>query len=268
MPPRLDEVLSELDAIAPLALAADWDNVGLLLEPLANPNPTVRRVLLTIELSERVVDEALEHQAQLVVAYHPPIFHGLKRLTPRDAEGHVLLRTLEGGLAVYSPHTALDAVVGGVNDWLAEAIGPGTCKPVVPSPTESAATGWGRQVELAEPVRLTTAVERIKRHLGLALVRVAASERHSRGAPIRSFAVCAGAGGSVLAPLHGVDLLLTGEMRHHDVREQAVAGTSVVLCDHTNTERGYLPHLAALLQARMDIAVQVSQCDRDPLQVV
>jgi putative NIF3 family GTP cyclohydrolase 1 type 2 len=80
--------------------------------------------------------------------------------------------------------------------------------------------------------------------------------------------VCAGAGGSLFAPLFGPDLFLTGEMRHHDVRAKVEAGASVILCDHTNTERGYLPALARRVGALCpDVVVAISSEDRDPLVV-
>lgn len=272
--PSLEEIAAGLSAIAPLEFAADWDNVGLLLEP--GPRPTgvpfsaearVERVLLTIELGEAVLDEAIEVGAQLVVAYHPFIFKGLKRITTSSAEGRILLRAIDHRLAVYSPHTALDAVVGGVNDWLADALGPGQRRPVEAIPSAPEGTGMGRWIDLVEPRTLANLVSDIKAHLALERVRVAAATPHREGLPIRTAAVCAGAGGSLLADLHDVDFLLTGEMRHHDVRELTDRGTSVVLCDHTNTERGYLPRYAARIRAKWpDLEVNVSHRDRDPLQ--
>ena len=81
--PTRDEVLDVLREIAPLELAAEWDNVGLLVAPRASG--PVARVLLTIDLTEAVANEAVAMKADLVVAYHPPIFHGIKKLDAADA---------------------------------------------------------------------------------------------------------------------------------------------------------------------------------------
>src|SRR5690606_17315058 len=146
------------------------------------------------------------------------------------------------GLTVYSPHTALDAVPGGMTDWLAEALGPGTKRVILPASSdgpELSGAGQGRVVTLTEPVTLSEAVARIKAHLGLSHLRVAAADTHEQGALVRTLAVCPGAGGKVFERVDEVDLLLTGEMRHHDVLGRRAAGTSVVLCDHTNSERGF-----------------------------
>ena len=134
----LSEVLALLDRLAPLNLAEEWDNVGLLLEPSAAAQRAITRIFLCIDLSESVLDEALGAGADFLLAYHPPLFRGVKRFRASAAEDRVLLRALEAGLAVYSPHTALDAAAGGVNDWLASAFGPGRSSPLV---ARQAATG-------------------------------------------------------------------------------------------------------------------------------
>lgn len=265
----LAHLVERLESIAPLAHAEDWDNVGLLLEPApGRDRHEVRRVLLTIDLGEDVLAEASEQGADLVVAYHPPIFAKLGRLTRRSAEERVVMDALRAGIAVYSPHTALDAAPDGVNDWLASALGAKHSAPIEPSRLDVPGYGMGRRLALAQPATLDQLVVGIKRHLGLEHVRVAACERHSAGEPIHTAAVCAGAGGALFAKVSGVDLYLTGEMRHHDVRAKVGAGASVVLCDHTNTERGYLPRFAQRISALCEgVAVELSRADRDPLAV-
>lgn len=267
MPLTSKAVLAELEAMAPLRLAESWDNVGLLVDPHGGDVPC-ERLLLTVDLTWPVFEEALRHRIDLVVAYHPVIFRGVQRLRAQVPSERVLVAALRQGVIVYSPHTALDAVSGGMTDWLASALGEGTTRPIVPT-AEDPTAGQGRLVELAEPLGLDAAVSAIKSHLGLAHLRLATGTRHGAGEPIRTLAVCPGAGGSVFEKVSDVDLLLTGEMRHHDVLARAARGTSVVLCDHTNTERGFLPVLAERLRARLpEVEVLLSQEDRDPLAVL
>lgn len=280
MPLPLASVITALEGLAPLALAASWDNVGLLLEPAPGQGDAVRRVLFTVDLGERELDEAVAGGCELVVAYHPPIFHPLSRLTRGSATERVVLRAIAHGIAVYSPHTALDAVPGGVNDWLLTAFGdrvrdvralaPAPDPTGAPAAGSDAPAGAGRLASLDPPLGIEAAVAAVKSHLGLERVRLAAAPRHAAGEPIRSVAVCPGAGGSLFADVRGADLFWTGELRHHDVRAHNAAGASVILCDHTNTERGYLPLLAERLRARLGEAVEVvlSARDRDPLDVV
>lgn len=268
----LDRVIEVLEALAPPALAEPWDNVGLLLAP-STPR-AIRTILLTIDLTPAVVDEAIVRRAELIVAYHPPLFHAVKRLVPAAGGTSALVRLIEERIAVYSPHTALDAAAGGVNDWLMDAFAPGLRRAlqrpraVVHVTTEAPrAVGQGRLLVLDVATPLAELVAQVKRHLRLRQVAVAVAERHRDGQPISSIAACAGAGTEVIggAP---ADLLLTGEMRHHDVLAALAAGRSVILCGHTNTERGYLVPLADRLRADLSARVQihVSTADVDPLR--
>lgn len=111
-----------MEMVAPSRLAEQWDNVGLILGDRHAP---CSRVLLAIDFTAAVLEEALALGVDAVIAYHPPIFEALKRLTGDDPKQLLLLETAQAGIALLSPHTALDAVHGGVNDWLAEGIAGG-----------------------------------------------------------------------------------------------------------------------------------------------
>lgn len=248
--PSLDALGAALQELAPLERAESWDNVGWISVPSA-PRP-VSTVLLAIDLTKEVAAEAIATGAGLVVAYHPPIFEGLRRLSASQP----IVRLVEERIAVYSPHTALDAAEGGVNDWLADGIGSG--RRTVPEGTTA------RRVSLTKARTLDELVLRVKSHLGVERVRIAIA-----ATAIRSVAVCAGAGGKALTPV-AADLYVTGEMRHHDVLAAVARGTSVILAEHSNTERGYLPvlrdRLARALRGKADVRVATS--DREPLETV
>lgn len=275
------KMLEILGGLAPLEYAESWDNVGLLVDPPGAADRPVRRVVLTIDLTEGVMAEAFEDgPPDLIVAYHPPIFGGLKRLSSRNPLSRSLMRCVASGCSVWSPHTALDAVPGGVNDWLAEGLGPASeVRAITPLAQrrpehEELPTGAGRVVTLATPTGLDVLVDQLKGWLGLERVRVARAPRHEEE-PVHRVAVCPGAGGGLFGGMKPgeVDLLVTGEMRHHDVLARVAQGGSVVLTDHTNTERGFLPRWAkgisqACAQAGGDVRVEVAQADRDPLEVV
>ncbi len=127
---RVADVCEVLEAIAPPALAEDWDNVGLVIGDRSAP---ARRVLLTVDLTPAVLGEARRLGAEMVMAYHPPIFKAVRRLTPEGAA--TAYAAARAGLAVYSMHTALDAAEGGTNDVLADAIGLTGTRPLQPAAT-------------------------------------------------------------------------------------------------------------------------------------
>ncbi len=124
---RIGDLVKALARVAPPALAAAWDNVGLLIGDAQSP---CDRVLLTIDLTDAVAAEACELRVQAIIAYHPPIFHPIKRLVAHEPSSATIYRVARAGIAVLSPHTALDAVSGGINDWIAQGIGDGACRPL------------------------------------------------------------------------------------------------------------------------------------------
>lgn len=271
---RLETLLRELEDLVPLDLAEDWDNVGLLVEPPAMK--PVQRVLLCIDLTEAVLAEARKNRTQLILAYHPIIFGGLPRITQAVPIQRIVSAALCAGIAVYSPHTAMDCMVGGVNDWLAQGLGKATVRSLMPrldTQQEDAVTdprlGQGRVLELDKPATAAVLLRRIKKHLGLKHLRVALADRHAAGQPVERILLCAGAGSSVVVGAEG-DLVLTGEMGHHDVLAHREAGTSVVLTEHSNTERGYLPLFREHLELHFGSKVRfdVSEVDRDPLVIL
>jgi dinuclear metal center YbgI/SA1388 family protein len=118
--PTVAAVCAFLDRFAPPPLAADWDNVGLLL---GDESAEVRRILTCLTVTSAVVTEATEEHADLIVSHHPVLFRGTKRLSTATADGRLLWPLARAGVAVYSPHTAFDNTPGGINDLLARRVG-------------------------------------------------------------------------------------------------------------------------------------------------
>ena len=257
---KLQSVTQTLGNIAPPSLAEEWDNVGLLINPLRPRN--VKKILLTIDLTETVADEAIASKTDLIVAYHPILFRPANRLNADNAYDRAIMKLVQKNIAVYSPHTALDAVIGGVNDWLADGIGEGEIS--VLQPIENSDAGQGRLVELKRPVKIKTLAQRIKKHLGLKTLRLAAAKEDM---PIKTIALCAGAGADAFKGIQA-DCYLTGEMSHHNVLAATLNGSHVILCEHTNTERGYLPVFRKILAKALGngVDISVSELDSDPIE--
>lgn len=269
MSTKLNDLIDALKLIAPIELGAEWDNIGLLVE--GPPERIIHRVFFTIDLTHAVLDEALAANADAIIAYHPPIFGGVKRLTRRSSSQYLLVRLIEAGLSVWSPHTALDAAANGLGDWLLDGVGMMKERGVIEhcdAAAQSQTVGMGRTGRLEQPVSLMQIAERMKKHLGLAQLRVASATRHADGKLIKRVAVCPGAGGSLFSQVRFTDLVITGEMRHHDVLGKLAVNTSVILTDHTNTERGYLPIFAKRLSDAVGIETLVSTIDADPMVIV
>jgi dinuclear metal center YbgI/SA1388 family protein len=247
---RLKEFIQTLEKIAPPELAEEWDNTGLLIEPLKARE--IKKVLLTIDLTEAVAREAIRLKADFIVAYHPLFFGGFQCLEKSNPQARTAMRLLEKGIGVYSPHTALDAAPGGVNDWLAGLFD-----------GEVRAEGLARIVKLKKAVSFPMFGKAVKDKLKLKSVQIAPA-----GKTVRTIALCAGSG---IEALRGIkaDCYLTGEMKHHDVLAAVQNGIGVVLCGHTETERGFLPILGKNLR-RLCTGAQfiISKSDTAPLRTL
>merc|ERR1711997_1085507 len=114
-------IVQKLESFAPKSLAGSWDNVGLLIEP--SGEKVVSKIILTNDLTEPVMDESLQVKADMILSYHPPIFRPLKRITSKSWKERIVTKCMENRVALYSPHTAFDAVQDGVNDWLISPFG-------------------------------------------------------------------------------------------------------------------------------------------------
>jgi dinuclear metal center YbgI/SA1388 family protein len=255
-------LVDAFETISSPRLAEPWDNVGLLVGDPAQP---LGRVLLAIDYTPAVAAEARSLGCQAVVAYHPPIFQAKKRVVAGDG----IFEAIRDGIALYSPHTALDVARGGTNDVLCDLLGvaerePLRLSPGSPQPGEN--QGIGR-VAVIPPTGRAELVERARRGLGL--------EHVLAGGPMEGevtrVAVCAGAGGELLDAVLSskAQFFLTGELRHHDVLRAARAGVTVVCALHSNSERVTLAHLRGRIEALLpELAIVLSTTDTDPLRVV
>jgi dinuclear metal center YbgI/SA1388 family protein len=261
---KLNDVIKVLEELAPLRYAESWDNVGLLV---GDPDAEITRVLVTVDYSGAVADEARSRGAELVIAYHPPMFAPVKRVPHAALWADAVRR----GIALFSPHTALDVALGGTNDFLADACAVvkqgrhalrafASKNPNVPEPD---GIGLGRVGDV-EPEALSKVVARLKPALGLDYVMVAAG---SLDALVTRVAVAAGAGGELLndAMRERADLFVTGEIRHHDALSAVRRGMAVIATLHSNSERAAVKAYASRLSTKLtDLMIVASESDADP----
>lgn len=212
----------------------------------------------------------------------PAIFRGLKSLTNKDPLQASLLRLIASGIALYCPHTAVDAAHGGLNDWLCDILVNGqsdfkstVVQPIFrPLPEALKGTGYGRSIQLSTPMTLTALLKNLssgldnQRYMSVAMPGILdVSEIQD----ITKIAVCAGSGADVLKD-SDAQLLVTGEMVHHEALRHVGLGHVVVTVFHSNSERQYLTQrLKPMLEKELSkIAggkegrVVVSTKDRDP----
>lgn len=232
---ELNAFCQVMESIAPRALALDFDNVGLLVEP---DHREIKKVLLALDCTTVTAQEAIDWGADLLVTHHPQFFHGVKSIgfsSPITGAAALLLRH---GIGHFAAHTNLDAAEGGVNDTLAELL---SLQNVLPIPPENI----GRVGELPEPLRLSALAARCG--------QVLSAHPAYTGDPdalVSRMAVLGGAGGGDIgyAQAAGAEAYLTGEAKHNQILEARESGLPLILCGHYETERVVLKSLINRLQ--------------------
>ena len=126
---KLKEITNYLESFAPLKLQESYDNAGLII---GDPNAEITATMVTLDLTEEVVEEAIEKKANLIVAHRPIVFSGLKKLTWKNYVERTVLKTIKNDIAIYAAHTNLDSVTGGVNTKICEKLGLKNCRVLQP----------------------------------------------------------------------------------------------------------------------------------------
>jgi dinuclear metal center YbgI/SA1388 family protein len=250
-----------LGELAPSSLAAEWDNVGLLV---GNRTDTVRRVVTCLTITPAVAAEAICKQAELIVTHHPLPFKPLKRLTADDATGRLLLDLIRAGVAIYSAHTAFDSAASGINQQFAEGLGLADIKPLETAATEAATVGTGRSGVLLLEKTLGHLAASVKQFLNLSGLHVVGHLQ----TPISRVAIGCGSAGDLLdlAIRQGCQVFITGEARLHNCYEAEARRIALILTGHYASERFGVEQLAHQLAKQFPaLTVCASRDERDPL---
>ncbi|MCA9059062.1 MAG: Nif3-like dinuclear metal center hexameric protein [Planctomycetaceae bacterium] len=256
------EICDYLNELAPRDLSEEWDNVGLLV---GRTSCAVQRIMTCLTLTPDVADEAIEAKVQLVVTHHPVMFRRIQKISDETVEGKMLLRLIEAGIAVYSPHTGFDSARTGINQQLAESLGLTGIQPLRVNPVDSL-VGAGRCGTLSESISLKELLELVRSRTGASYLEFVGSSRGQ----CRRIAVGCGSAAEFLrdAIALGCDTFITGEARFHSALEARSAGVTLILTGHYASERPAMEWLATELQRRFPpIESIASQIESDPLQL-
>ncbi len=264
-PLTVRDVVRLLEARYPPRIAADWDSVGLTC---GDPDGLVRRVLFAVDPVEVVVDEALVEQADLIVTHHPLFLRGVHSVAATGHKGRVVHTLVSHGIALFSAHTNADHACPGVSDALAQSLGLTGLRPLEPLPEEPT-VGTGRVGELPETVTLDAFATLVAQRLLATAHGVRVAGEGDR--PVRTVAVCGGAGDSLLAAAAAAaDVYVTSDLRHHRAQDHLVdGGCALVDVAHWSSEWPWLPVAAAALAADVaergtTVEVRVSTTPTDP----
>lgn len=208
---KISDILSVLESIAPPNLQESYDNAGLIV---GDPNAEVRGVLFCLDSTEAIVEEAVARGCNLVVAHHPIVFRGLKRLNGATYIERTVMQAVRQNVAIYAIHTNLDNVYKqGVNSKIAEKIGLADTRILAPKPTDFE-IGAGLLGNLPKPMSEVDFLQHLKTSLNTQCIRHTAL----RGKPVQKVAVCGGAGSFLLpeALRLKADVFVSADFKYHE----------------------------------------------------
>jgi dinuclear metal center YbgI/SA1388 family protein len=207
---KIKEVLSALEKFAPLPLQESWDNAGL---QVGLTEAEVSGALLCLDVTEKIIDEAVARGCNLVVSHHPLLFRGLKQISNLTDVQRTVMKAIKSSVAVISMHTNMDNARGGVNFKIAEKMGLSQVSFISPRLAAGVECGSGVIGTTAQPLTASDFIQQVKQTFNVACAMT--NELLQR--PIQRVAICGGAGDFLIddALKAGADAFITGEMHYH-----------------------------------------------------
>lgn len=207
-PIHVQDIVEALETWADPTFAESYDNIGLQVGSVMHP---VRRVLIALDLTPDVVEEAVQKKSSMILTHHPLLFHRPSSILDDDFVGYLILRLARENITLYSIHTNLDAAQGGVSIRLAEILGIQT--PTFLNPHASGTSGMGAIGQLPDPEPLKVFLDRVH----LALKTPALRYTGAIDEPIKTVAVCGGSGGNLIQSALGAnaDVYVTADLSYH-----------------------------------------------------
>ena len=229
---KVSDIALCIENLAPLNFACEWDNVGLLI---GNKNTILKNVLITLDVDEHVVDEAIEKDCNLIISHHPVMFHAVNKLNSENVSDRVLMKLVKNDICLYSAHTNLDVAPGGLNDYMASKLNMDNTNVLEPTGVvENCEYGFGRYTYLNSPCTLEEFIELTKSKFNLKSVKYVGNP----DSLIKSVAVnCGGGASSINECLNkNIDLFISGDFKYNILRDAYENGLNVIDAGHYNSE--------------------------------
>ena len=249
------EIYNELEKRIPSELSLSWDNDGLMC--CADGDKQVSRILVTLDVTEEAVEYAKENGFELIVSHHPLIFRPIGTVNEDNLVAKKVIELIRSDIAVMSFHTRLDALCGGVNDVLANALGL--------KDTEAFGEGnIGRIGVLDSPMSVEEFAKTVKDALGVSSVLVASS-----GKEVKQVAVLGGEGGDDIsaAIACGADTMVSGRLGYHRMVDAREMGINLIEAGHFYTEFPVCGVLLAML-CEIDADAYIEIYDSNRIEII
>lgn len=234
----LGNVLEILDELAPIELAEEWDNVGILI---GSKSDSVSKIMCALDLNEDIADEAITLGVDCIVTHHPYIFMGIKKINYSEATGKVLRKLIKNDIGLISMHTNLDKTKDGINDVICKGLG-------VEIIDVDNFLRWGKII----PSTLEEFIIKVKKFFDIDLLRVVGDKKGK----IKTISVCSGSGSEFLNQATTVsDVYITGDLKFHEAQGAINKGLVVLDIGHYNSEKIIIPYLVDYLKSKLQIDI-------------
>ena len=225
----IKDLISIIEEFAPLSAQEKYDNAGLII---GDESADIDSALLCVDVTEAVIDEAIDKGCGVIISHHPIIFSPIKTITTRTYIDRVVIKAIKHNIALYACHTNLDSVYGGMSWRLAELLSIKNCK-LLDGDTNTM-QGFGIVGELDVEIDILDLLKTVKDKLGIGAIRY--SEIESR--KIKKIALCTGSGGSLLesAINSGAELYLSADFKYNNYLD---AKSRIIIADIGHFESEY-----------------------------
>ncbi|WP_238883293.1 Nif3-like dinuclear metal center hexameric protein [Clostridium sp. YIM B02551] len=259
---KVNDIIDVMESIAPPFLKEDYDNVGLMV---GSREAEVSKILIALDATLEVIEEAKELGAELIITHHPLLFRKPSNITDDTLLGKKIISLIKNNINLYSSHTNFDSVKGGLNDKIVELLGFESKEVMSPINIKGFnESGLGRIIELNESISIEDLNKRIKSSLGVKKLRCVIGSSN----PIKKIAIINGSGQDFfsLAYSKNVDCIITGDTTYHYASDYREMGVNIMDIGHYGSEWPVFVALSEIIKQKLEskIEIIISKKTMDP----
>ncbi len=256
------DLIDQLEELAPTSYAYNWDNVGLLV---GRKDKKIERVMIVLDVTDDVIEQAITENIHMIISHHPLVFGGLKRVTPEDYIQRRVYSLIRHDICCYAMHTNFDVM--GMADAMADELKIQNAKVLeVTYEDEIATEGCGRYGNLLKSYSLSEYAKEVKEQLGLDHVLVYGQ----LDSLVESVAIMPGSGSDMIGKALEacVDVMITGDIKHHQGIDAVAQGLSIIDAGHYGTEKIFVPYLKEYLLRNTSGLVIKTPYEGNPFKII
>ncbi len=258
---KVNEVVKLIEEAAKPDYAYDWDNCGLLV---GDGEASVNKILITLDMTKEVLEEAIEKNCQMIISHHPLIFKAIKSVTADSYVGEIVSLLYKNDISLYCTHTPMDICVGGVNDALCDVLEIKNTSLLAPFEAGGELVACGRKGEFSKEMTKDELIAFVKEKTNAKCVR-----GHLENKTFKTVSLTGGAGEEFAFDALETDVFITGEIKHHTALELKRRKMSFLAIGHYESEVHFADKFACSLQNRinmlqLDAQVCVSEINTNP----